>query len=249
MNRFAIASRTPEQPRDAGSYEASTAPALRALAEGLWTSSAPHRWIGLHLGTRMTVIRLSSGRLLLHSPVPITSELRAEIAALGSVAHIVCPNRYHHVYAGGAVAAFPGALLHGPAELRRKRPDLAFDADLGEAPHPEWKDDLVPLTIRGCLLGETVFFHPRTRTLVTCDLVENFSGSPHRPTDVYLRLAGLHGHIGWSRFLRPAYRDRKLARACIERLLEWPIERVVVSHGAIVANDARGAIRHAFAWL
>src|SRR5690349_13492287 len=99
VNRFAIASRTREQPRDAGSQEASTTPALQALAEDLWTSSAPHRWIGLHLGTRMTVIRLSSGRLLLHSPVPITSGLRAEIAALGSVAHIVCPNRYHPTYA------------------------------------------------------------------------------------------------------------------------------------------------------
>jgi hypothetical protein len=29
-----------------------------------------------------------------------------------------------------------------------------------------------------------------------------------------------------------AYRDRKRARACIDRLLAWPFERVVLAHGA-----------------
>lgn len=212
-------------------------------------ASAPHRWIGLHLGTRMTVIRLSAGGLLLHSPVPMSDELRTELRALGPVAHIVCPNRYHHVYAGDAVAAYPNAVLHGPPELRRKRRDLAFGADLSEIPHRDWKNDLIPLTIRGCLLCETVFFHPSTRTLVTCDLVENFAGSPHWPTRIYLKLAGIHGRVGWSRFLRVVYRDRKAARASIDRLLEWPFDRTVISHGHILTDHARDTVRRAFAWL
>jgi hypothetical protein len=197
----------------------------------------------------MTVVRLSSGGLLLHSPVPMTESLRAELRALGPVAHIVCPNYYHHVYAGEAAAAFPDAMLHGSEELRRKRPDLAFDANLSELPHPDWQHELLPATIRGCALRETVFFHPRTRTLVTCDLVENFAGSAHWPTDLYLSLAGLRGRIGWSRFLRVVYRDRPAARACIERILEWPIERIVVAHGDIVTADAHAVVRRAFGWL
>jgi hypothetical protein len=216
---------------------------------GIWTATSPHRWIGLHLGTRMTVILLPTGALLLHSPVPIDEALRTELDALGPVAHIVCPNRYHHVYAGEARAAFPTAMLHGSQELQRKRPDLAFDALLSETPHADWRDELIPLTIRGCLLCETVFFHPRTRTLVTADLVENFAGSPHWPTRLYLKLAGLHGRIGWSRFLRVVYRDREVARACIDRLLTWPIERIVISHGDIVSGNPRDTIERAFAWL
>src|SRR5438128_10240339 len=96
-------------------------PHLQELAEGIWTASAPHRWIGLHLGTRMTVIRLSSGGLLLHSPVPMSKQLRTELAALGPVGHMVSPNLYHHVYAGDAAAAFPKAVLDGSTWLRRNR--------------------------------------------------------------------------------------------------------------------------------
>jgi Domain of unknown function (DUF4336) len=222
---------------------------LQPLVEGIWTVSAPHRWIGLHLGTRMTVVRLSTGGLLLHSPIPMATMVQAEVAALGPVAHIVCPNNYHHVYAAEAVAAFPDAMLHGPPALRRKRTDLPFAADLSEVPHADWKNDLVPLTIDGCMLHETVFFHPATKTLITCDLAENFHDSPHWPTRLYLRLAGLYGSIGWSRFLRPVYRDRTAARASVDRLLQWPFERVVISHGAIISNDARDTIRRAFEWL
>jgi hypothetical protein len=197
----------------------------------------------------MTVVRLSAGGLLLHSPVRLAAPLRAELAALGRVEHIVCPNHYHHVYAGDAVAVYPDAMLHGPPQLRRKRTDLRFDADLSESPHADWKDDLIPLTIDGCTLYETVFFHPKSRTLITCDLVENFRTSSHLPTRLYLKLAGLHGRIGWSRFLRVVYRDRMAARASIERLLRWPFERVVISHGDIIADDAHAAIRRGFAWL
>jgi hypothetical protein len=249
VNRFAIAATAARDSPCVGSDEAGVAPTLAPLADGIWTSAAPHRWIGLHLGTRMTVVRLSNGSLLLHSPVPIPARMRDEILALGPVAHVVCPNRYHHVYAAEALAAFPGAKLHGPRALRRKRRDLVFDFDLSEEPHRDWKDDLAPLTIHGCLLCETVFFHHRTRTLVTCDLVENFTESPHGPTDLYLRLAGLRGRVGWSRFLRPVYRDRKLARASIDRILAWPIERVIVSHGSPVMHDAAATVRRAFAWL
>ena len=187
--------------------------------------------------------------LLLHSPVPLPGPLRAELGTLGAVTHIVCPNYYHHVYAGEAVAAYPKAVLHGPPELRRKREDLPFAADLSDFPHSDWGSDLVPLTIRGCMLRETVFYHPATRTLVSCDLVENFGSSPHWPTRLYLRLAGIHGRVGWSRFLRILYRDRQTARACIDRMLQWPFDRVVISHGDIVANRARDTIRDAFAWL
>jgi hypothetical protein len=44
-------------------------PVLQELAKNIWTASVHHSFIGLHVGTRMTVIRLSSGKLLLHSPV------------------------------------------------------------------------------------------------------------------------------------------------------------------------------------
>ena len=46
--------------------------------------------------TRMTVVRLASGGLWLHSPTQISDGLRAELDALGPVRHLVSPNRIHY---------------------------------------------------------------------------------------------------------------------------------------------------------
>lgn len=224
-------------------------PTLQPFAQNIWTALAPHSFIGLHVGTRMAVIRLSSGKLLLHSPIPLSSELRAAIDALGPVAHIVCPNLFHHMYAAEAAAAYPQAMLHGPAALQRERKDLRFDGVLTDQPHPDWYDDLELLTIEGCILGETVFYHRATRTLIASDLVENFHQSPHWLTRNYLRLGGVLGRAGWHPLLRIAYRDRKRARACVDRVLAWPFERVVLAHGELLTENAHASVREGLAWL
>ncbi|WP_206002657.1 DUF4336 domain-containing protein [Paraburkholderia polaris] len=222
---------------------------LQPFAQNIWTALAPHSFVGLHIGTRLTVIRLSSGKLLLHSPIPLSIEVRSAIDALGPVAHIVCPNLFHHMYAAETAAAYPRAMLHGPAALQRKRKDLRFDAVLTDQPHPDWRGDLELLTIEGCILGETVFYHPATRTLIACDLVENFHQSPHWLTRNYLRLGGILGRVSWHPLLRMAYRDRKRARACIDTLLAWPFERVVLAHGDLLTDDAHALVREGMAWL
>lgn len=222
---------------------------LEKLDDGLWTVGAPLRFLGFRIGTRMTVVRLRDGGLLVHSPVPLDEQLRSELDALGPVRHIVCPNLFHHLYAGPMVAAYPHAKLHGPRGLRGKRKDLAFDFDLSEEPHPDWADDLLPLTIEGSRLHETVFLHPRSRTLITSDIAENFETSDHLPTRLYLKVSGLHGRIGWSRLLRFVYRDRRAARASIDRLLEWDFERVILAHGRLVEREGREAVRGSYTWL
>jgi hypothetical protein len=224
-------------------------PQLQQLADNIWTVSTNHSFLGMHVGTRMTVVRLAGGGLWLHSPVAMSADLRQELDALGPVRHIVCPNLYHHVYAGDAVAAYPQAMLHGAQGLRRKRKNLPFAADLSDTPHPDWLNDLAPLVIRGCMLQETVFFHRPSRTLVTSDLVENFESSPHWLTRMYLKLCGLQGKITWGWPYRLLYRNRQEARACIDRLLEWPFERVVIAHGDLILRDAHESIERGMAWL
>jgi len=223
--------------------------ALQAVTDGIWCVSSHQSFFGIHVGTRMCVVRLRNGSLLLHSPVAIAPPLLAEIDALGPVRHIVCPNLYHHLYAGEAVAAWPQALLHGPASLQRKRKDLRFGATLTETPHADWADELQLIHIDGCLLDETVFYHPATRTLIASDLVENFSHADHLPTRWYLKIGGIFGHVGWHRLMRVVYRDRKAARASVERILALPFERVVLAHGDVLTQRAREQVRQGLAWL
>lgn len=222
---------------------------LTKVAERIWVADIAHGFFGLQLGTRMTVVRLSSGALLLHSPIRATPALRTEIDQLGQINHIVCSNMFHHMFAGEWTSAYPDALLHGPAKLRKKRRDLRFEADLSEIPHPDWKNDLVPITIAGSLVRETVLFHPASKTLISSDLIENFSSHTHAPTRIYLRLGGMLGKAGWHPMMRLVYVNRKAARASIERILALPFERVIIAHGDIITTNARDTVREGLAWL
>ncbi|MGB0220897.1 MAG: DUF4336 domain-containing protein [Sinimarinibacterium flocculans] len=219
------------------------------IVENIWTVRAPQTFLGLHVGTQMTIVRLTGGGLVLHSPVAITPELKAQIDALGPVRHVICPAMFHHLHAGSAIAAWPQARLHAPEALQRKRRDLRFDAVFGEVPHPDWAGDLVAITIDGSLLGETVLYHKASKTLITVDLVENFSHCDHAPTRWYLKLGGIYGRPGWHPLLRATYLNRRKARASIQRILALPFERVLVAHGDNIEHDAGRVIREGLRWL
>src|SRR6185369_5835835 len=80
---------------------------LRALAPDLWVADRGQTFYGLPVGTRMTVIRLADGSLLLHSPVELDAGLRQELDAVGHVRYVVAPNRVHHLYAGRVAESYP----------------------------------------------------------------------------------------------------------------------------------------------
>jgi hypothetical protein len=229
--------------------EPDTVQTLEPIADNLWTARAPQTFFGLHIGTQMTVVRLSGDGLLLHSPIAISPGLQQQIDALGPVRHIVCPNLFHHLYGGDAKQRWPQALLHGPEKLQRKRKDLRFDATLSEAPHPDWQGDLQCIHIGGSLLDETVLYHVPSRTLITVDLVENFSHHDHGPTRLYLKLGGIYGRVSWHRLLRLVYVGRRRARADVDRILALPFERVLVAHGDNIEHDAKRVIRDGLSWL
>jgi len=124
---------------------------LKEHAPGLWTADGqadkaiPKFLQKYDFSTRMTVIRLTDGGLFLHSPIrldgglraaPIRLDggLRAELDGLGEVRAIVAPNKFHHLFAGDACAAYPKAKLYGALGLPVKRKDLKFAGMLGDEP-------------------------------------------------------------------------------------------------------------------
>lgn len=222
---------------------------LNRVADDVWAVRAPMRFAGFAIGTRMTVVRLPGGGLLLHSPVPIDDALRDELARLGRVEHIVCPNRYHHVHAVAAQKRYPDATLSTAAGLEKKRPDLRIDRVLDETPAPGWRDAIDLVTIRGCMLGETVLFHRPSRTLISADLVEYFERHDEWLTRQYLKAAGVYGKVAWNRLLYFMYRDHQAARASLDRILAWDFDRVIIAHGEIIERDAKTQVRDSFTWL
>ena len=116
--------------------------------------------IGFRYPTRMAVIRLSHGGLLIWSPVALSDALRRDLSDLGEVRHLVAPNSLHHLFLAEWRAAYPQTALYAAPGLRRPRKDLEFDAELGDAPPPEWADDLDQVLVPGNrITTEVVFFH------------------------------------------------------------------------------------------
>jgi len=223
---------------------------LRSLAEDIWVADRPQAFYGLSVGTRMTVIRLPGGRLLLHSPVALDTALRAELDAIGRVSYAVAPNRVHHLYAGDVAKAYPGARLWVGPGLERKRPDLAFVAVLGDDPPEEWREDVWQTFFRGRPYeNEVVFLHRASRTLILCDLAFNFGPSAATPTRLLMKLLRSYGRFGPTTLDPWLIRDRDAARQSLERILAWDFDRVVVAHGDVLESGGRDGLRAGYAWL
>ena len=223
---------------------------LRRLADDIWVADRPQTFYGLPVGTRMTVIRLSGERLLLHSPVALDSALGAELDAIGRVSYAVAPNRVHHLYAGEVAKLYPEARLWVGPGLERKRPDLAFVAVLGDEPPEEWREEVQQTFFRGRPYeNEVVFFHRASRTLILCDLAFNFGPAAAAPTRLLMKLLRSYGRFGPSKLDPLLIRDRNAARQSLERILAWDFDRVVVAHGEVLESGGREALRAGYAWL
>jgi Domain of unknown function (DUF4336) len=223
---------------------------LRPLAADIWVADRPQTFYGLAVGTRMTVIRLSGERLLLHSPVELDARLRGELDALGRVSYVVAPNRVHHLYAGDVAKAYPQARLWVGPGLARKRPDLDFEAVLGDDPPEEWRAEVLQTFFRGRPYeNEVVFFHRASRTLILCDLAFNFGPTAPWPTRWLMTLLRSYGRFGPSRLDPWLIRDREAARRSLGRILTWDFDRVVVAHGDVLESDGHAALRAGYSWL
>ncbi len=188
---------------------------------------------------------------MIHSPCEIDDATRDEIAALGKVAFIVAPGSYHYFYVPSCQKAFPDADTYICPGVERKCPDLHFDWILGDRPEPEWADDLDQVLVRGNrFIWETAFLHRASKTLILVDLIENI-GDDTPNTNWVLKLwwtAVLHMwntpkpapeyQMGW--------KDKAAAKRCLERILAWDFERIVIAHGDLIDEDAKAVARRAW---
>jgi hypothetical protein len=223
---------------------------MTELAEGLWSVTRPFRVIGVWLGTRMTVARLPSGGLVLHSPVAIDAEARAAVDRLGTVACIVAPSKVHNLFVPGWVSAYPEARLFGAPGLREKRKDLGFHGELDDRAPADFEGVFEVRLVRGApLMNEVLFFHRPSKSLLVTDVAFNISASSAAWTRRYLKMMGAYGGFLQSRMVKLCVRDRRAVRESIDEALRWDFERVVVTHGDVLEAEAKPAFESVFSWL
>lgn len=222
----------------------------RAIADRLWVAEHPMKAMGMELGRRMTVVRLTDGRLWLHSVGRLTPEVQNWLGGLGRVAFVVSPSRAHRRWMEAYAATYPDAALVASPGLPEKRPDLDFDRTLGDVPEPEWAGDLdqAVFPIRGDY-REAVFMHRPSRTLILTDLCFQIPAGRGLVTTALARTFGYYERFGASRLLRLMLADREAAREALNQILTWDFDRVIIGHGEITETGGKAAMERAFTWL
>ncbi len=222
------------------------------VVDQIWLCAYPMRLAGTRFEARMTVVRLASGRLMLHSPCNITAAIAEEISALGPVAHIVAPGNFHHIYAATAQDAFPRAKTWICPGVESRSPGLKYDGLLGDVAPAEWVDEIDQVLVKGTrIMREVAMFHRASRTLILVDLIENFTdATPH--TGGALKFLFKYVLRMWNN-PRPApeYRmgwsDRQAAAKSLRRILSWNFQQIVLAHGDLIDRHAREVAAAAWA--
>ncbi len=223
---------------------------MREIDSDLWVSESPLRFLGLEMGARMTVVRLSDGRLWLHSPVPATPELVKEVQALGEVAYLIAPNCFHHLYVGEWKEACPEAQVYVAPGLDEKRSDLEIAGVLGSESEAGWKDVIDQIDFGGMpMVNEVVFFHRPSSTLIMVDLAFNMGENAAPLTKLFFKINRAYDRVTPTLLERLLTRDRAACRASFERMLEWPFERIIMAHGDVSEQGGRESLVRGYGWL
>lgn len=218
---------------------------MQKLAENLWVLRYPLPLLGADPGRRVTVIRLQSGDLVIHSTAPFSPDDVVAIHALGRPAWLVEATNVHDTFAREGHAAFPMARYLAPPGFERV--SGIPTEPLVPAPR-EWSGELEVLPLEGVpKVREHAFFHRPSRTLIVADVLFNVTAEMTPWTRILLRLAsGLKGGPGVSRIFRwLAIRDSAALKSSLGAVLAWDFDRVIVAHGAVVPTDGRRAMTDA----
>lgn len=218
---------------------------FQELAPDLFIHDGWKRFYGFRLHRWMTVVRLSGGRLFVHSPNALDEETRAELDRLGQVAIVVAPNKMHNHAVDRFAAAYPSARFFAAPGLPERRPDLRFEGLLGEHPAPEWADEIDQAIVAGnAFFSEVLFLHRATGTLIVTDLVENIHAEHVGPFGrVAVRLLGLYRKARASPEHRLYTLDPEAAEASLAKALEWEFDRIVLAHGRPIESDGKAVLQ------
>jgi Domain of unknown function (DUF4336) len=214
------------------------------FAKDLFVEESAVKFYGFRVQTRMAAIRLPGARLLLYSPVSLTTRLRQELGQLGEISFIVSPNKIHNLTLMEYRAAFPKAKLFVPPGLPERLPALAFDEILSEEPVAAWSPDLKHVLTRGnVFFAEALFFHGPSRTFLVGDFVERIGpGVASLFARGVARIFGVRSHPMASPEFRYYTIDPEAFAESIAEVLQWPIERVFLCHGELIEDKGREVV-------
>ena len=189
---------------------------------------------------RMTVVRLSDGRLVIYSAIALDEPEMAALEAWGTPAFLIVPNDIHRLDAKIWKDRYPAVVVIAPEGSRKKVEEVVHvDAAEVDFHDPKVRFITVPGTDghESALLVET----SSGSTLIVNDLIWNVDDLPGFGGWL-LRVTGLTGdtpRIPFTVDLK-LIKDKPALRAQLEA---WSgvmaLNRIIVSHGTIVTKEPR----------
>lgn len=218
---------------------------MRRIAENLWIMEYPLSLLGGHQGRVVTVIRLTSGKLIIHSTGPFGSDDVARIRALGEPAWLVDAMLRHDTFAKDGRAAFQGIPYLAPE---------SFSKSAGVETQPllptlaEWHPEVQVAMVAGMPdVLEHVFLHVPSRTLVVADLVFNFLPAKGWTSFMRRTLMGVKESPDSARLYPLLVKDRLSYELSMAKILAWDFDRIIVGHNEPVESNGKERLKRALA--
>jgi hypothetical protein len=228
---------------------------LKSFGEGVWiVDGQPIGSNGLLLPIRMTVVRLGSGDLLLHSPIGYSPGLARALEGLGTVRHLVAPNLAHWLFLPEWQRAYPEATMWAAPGLAGRpqveRSGLRIDRMLGADAPEAWRDEITQGILPGRRFDEVWFFHRPSRTLIFTDVLQNLEPRKLPPVMRALMRAAASTRGTTPVYLRGIFWAKAgAARVAARALKALEPERIVLAHGTPITADATRRLREGLGWL
>ncbi len=219
---------------------------FQSVAPGLWLGGYSLKMLGVDLGRNCTVVRLDSGRVVIHSTAPFSDADVAEIHRIGEPGWMVEAMLRHDTFAAEGRAAFPAIPYLAPDGFSA---ELPFPTGALLPPPPEWGEELVVVKIDGApTFEEHVMFHAASRTLIVADLLFHFAQEEPLWTEILLRAASVGGHHapGMSRLFKAAITDEAAFGSSMAKVFSLDFNRIVVGHGERIETNGRALLEDAF---
>ena len=230
---------------------------LRQIDNHIWIAQQPFKFLGIEVGTRMTVIKLLNGSLVVISPIEISSAIQEQLSNIGTVRYIVAPNLFHYLYLKRCQQIYPQAQTIAPPGLAAKKPNLRIDR-VFTRDRIEFDSELEFVWFEGFrvfmppqvkIINEIVFYHSASKTLIITDSAFNFDRSFPLVTQLAARVLGSYEVLKPYLLDKIASQDKQKLKQSIDKILAWDFQRVIMAHGTIVEREAKAKLTAGYQWL
>jgi hypothetical protein len=230
---------------------------LKPFAENIYIVDGEIvNFYGLPFTTRMTVVKLASGDLFIHSPIPLKQNTKAELDKLGTVKYLIAPNKIHYWYLDAFQEEYPEAITFtakGVQDRARKNgKNLKVDYVLEDTMNKFFNDEIEHVIMHGNRFMEEVeFYHKPSNTLILTDIFENFE--QQKISLPFRILAWLGGALspwgGTTRDQQMLYFGHNLElKKSLQKLMSWDVEKIILAHGKCITENAKQELDRVFKW-